>query len=76
LNAPNGEDEVLYELRAEVEIELIHVEASRPEEEKALPVTDWLFDPMDAEREEIGLRGLLEAIKVLENRTGRRAEDT
>ncbi|WP_326633921.1 hypothetical protein OIE67_50065 [Nonomuraea fuscirosea] len=67
---PNGEDDVLYELRAEVEIELITAEASRPEEEMELPVTDWLFDPTDVEREEIGLRGLIDAAEELEGGHG------
>lgn len=70
MNVPNGEDDVLYELRAEVEIELITAEASRPEEEMKLPVTDWLFDPTDVEREEIGLRGLIDAVEELEGGHG------
>ncbi|MGN9845132.1 hypothetical protein ACTMTI_44115 [Nonomuraea sp. H19] len=67
MSASNGEDDVLYELKAEVEIELTFAEASRPEEEMRLPVTDWLFDPTDVEREEIGLRGLRDAVEVLED---------
>ncbi|MEV5888522.1 hypothetical protein [Nonomuraea fuscirosea] len=66
MNVPNGEDNVLDELRAEVEIELITAEVSHPEEEMELPVTDWLFDPTDAEREEIALRGLLDAVEELD----------
>ncbi|MFB4274408.1 MULTISPECIES: hypothetical protein [unclassified Nonomuraea] len=66
MSIPDGEDEVLYELKAEVEIELTLAEASRPEEEMELPVTEWLFDPTDVEREEIGLRGLLDAVEELE----------
>ncbi|MER6176120.1 hypothetical protein [Streptosporangium sp. NPDC001681] len=67
MSAPNGEGDVLYELKAEVEVELIVVEASHPEEEMRLPVTDWLFDPTDVEREKIGLRGLRDAVEVLED---------
>jgi hypothetical protein len=67
MSVPNGEDDILYELQVEVEVELTQVEASRSEEELSLPVTDWLFDPTDAEREEIGLRGLLDAVEVLES---------
>ncbi|MFI7454735.1 hypothetical protein ACIBQX_45190 [Nonomuraea sp. NPDC049714] len=69
MTAPNGDNEFLYELQAEVEVELIHVEASRPEQEFDLPVSEWLFDPTDVEREEIGLRGLLDAVEVLEDRS-------
>ncbi|MEV0388501.1 hypothetical protein [Nonomuraea sp. NPDC050643] len=67
MSAPNGENEFLYELRTEVEVELVVAEASHPEEAMELPVTEWLFDPTDVEREEIGLRGLLDAVEVLED---------
>ncbi|MET7337311.1 hypothetical protein [Nonomuraea sp. NPDC005650] len=66
MSIPNGENEFLYELRVEVEAEVTLVESSHPEEVAELPVTDWLFDPTDAEREEIALRGLLDAVEVLE----------
>ncbi|MEV0232706.1 hypothetical protein [Nonomuraea sp. NPDC050786] len=64
--APSGDD-FLYELEVEVEAEVTLVEASRPEEVAGLPVTEWLFDPTDVEREEIGLRGLLGAVEALED---------
>ncbi|MFD0886185.1 hypothetical protein ACFQ08_16695 [Streptosporangium algeriense] len=67
MSAPNSENEFLDELKAEVAIELTLVEASHPEEMAGLPVTDWLYDPADAEREEIGLRGLLDAVEALED---------
>jgi hypothetical protein len=66
MSAPTGDNDFLYELRAEVEVELVQAEVSRPEEVIDLPVTAWLFDPTDVEREEIGLRGLLDAVEVLE----------
>jgi hypothetical protein len=69
MNARRDDDETLHELETEVELELTAAEASHPEREMALPVTDWLFDPIDAEREEIGLRGLLDAVEVLEDDT-------
>ncbi|MEV4116000.1 hypothetical protein [Nonomuraea sp. NPDC049695] len=65
--APSGDDDFLYELEVEVEAEVTLVEASRPEEAAGLPVTEWLFDPTDVEREEIGLRGLLDAVEALED---------
>jgi hypothetical protein len=67
MSASSGENDYLHELQVEVEIELTVAEASRPEEEMGLPVTEWLFDPTDVEREEIGLRGLLDAVEVLED---------
>ncbi|NJP88614.1 hypothetical protein HCN51_03930 [Nonomuraea sp. FMUSA5-5] len=69
-----GEDGFLHELEIEVEAEVTLVEASRPGEVAELPVGDWLFDPTDAEREEIGLRGLLDAVEVLEDGS-RRPDD-
>lgn len=76
MSAPNPENDVLYELKVELEIELTQTVVSHPEEEMALPITDWLFDPTDVEREEIGERGLLDAVEVLENgpHPGPRAE--
>ncbi|WP_344474806.1 hypothetical protein [Nonomuraea monospora] len=73
MSAPRDQDGFLHELEVEVEAEVSLVEASRPGEVAELPVTDWLFDPTDAEREEIGLRGLLDAVEVLED--GSRPDD-
>ncbi|MET9247933.1 hypothetical protein [Nonomuraea sp. NPDC003709] len=67
MSVPSGEDDFLYELQIEVETEVTLVESSHPEEVAELPVTEWLFDPTDAEREEIGLRGLLDAVEALED---------
>ncbi|GAA4206327.1 hypothetical protein [Microbispora amethystogenes] len=67
MSAPSGEHGFLHELQIEVEAEVVEVEWSRPAEAAALPVADWQFDPTDAEREEIALRGLLDAVEVLEN---------
>ncbi|GGQ30222.1 hypothetical protein [Streptosporangium pseudovulgare] len=67
MSVPSDGDDVLHELKAEVEAEVMRAEAGRPEDVSSLPVTDWLFDPTDVEREEIGLRGLLGAIKALED---------
>ncbi|MEU7833420.1 hypothetical protein [Nonomuraea sp. NPDC049129] len=67
MSAPSGDDGFLYELQIEVEEEVTLIEASRAEEAAELPVTEWLFDPTDAEREEIGLRGLLGAVEALED---------
>jgi hypothetical protein len=66
MSVPSGENDFLYELEIEAEAEVTLVETSHPEEVLGMPVTDWLFDPADAEREEIGLRGLLGAVNALE----------
>ena len=49
-----------------VEAELAMVESSHPAEAADLPVTEWLFDPADAQRDEVGLRSLLGAVGALE----------
>jgi hypothetical protein len=67
MSTPTGGDEVLRGLEAEVEEEIAMVEASHPETEAELPVTEWLFDPTDAEREEVGLRSLLDAVETMEH---------
>ncbi|MEV0407667.1 hypothetical protein [Actinoallomurus sp. NPDC050550] len=67
MSTPNGENGFLYELEIEVEEELTVTEISNPEQATDVPVTDWLFDPADTERERTGLRGLLGAIQALED---------
>jgi hypothetical protein len=67
MSAPDGEHTFLYRLEIEVEEEMTEAEASHPEEAATLPIADWLFDPTDVERQEIGLRGLLDAVEVLED---------
>ncbi|MGJ6966803.1 hypothetical protein ACSDR0_33305 [Streptosporangium sp. G11] len=66
MSTPTGENHHLHELRVEVETELILVESSHSEEVADLPVTEWLFDPADVQRDEIGLRSLLGAVEALE----------
>jgi hypothetical protein len=66
MSTPTGDNGSLYELQIEVEAEITLAESSHPEEAADLPITDWLFDPTDVEREEIGLRGLLDAVEALE----------
>lgn len=62
MNIPNDDHDSQFELRATVEAELRMAEESRPEEAFSLPVEEWLFDPVDVEREEVELRSLLGAI--------------
>ncbi|MFE9694275.1 hypothetical protein [Micromonospora sp. NPDC005806] len=66
MSARTGDDDSLRELEAEVEAELAMAESSHPEEAIKLPVTEWLFDPADAQRDEVGLRSLLGAVEALE----------
>ena len=65
----------LHELELNVSTELMLAESSQPEEEAVrLPVDQWLFDPADAQRYEVGLHNLLGAVEALEDGSGRRPE--
>lgn len=62
---PSDESKFLSALEVEVESELVIAETSRPEPPGSRP-DDWLYDPTDLDREEVGLRNLLGAVEVLE----------
>ncbi|MBO3748347.1 hypothetical protein J5X84_19915 [Streptosporangiaceae bacterium NEAU-GS5] len=57
----------IHALEVEVEAELAMVASSHREELLSLPVTEWLFDPTDVERDEVGLRALLGAVEALDH---------
>ncbi|MFG2058796.1 hypothetical protein ACGFI9_32720 [Micromonospora sp. NPDC048930] len=65
MSTPTG-DNSLHELESVVEAELAMAESSDPADAAELPVTEWLFDPADAQRDEVGLRSLLGAVEALE----------
>lgn len=52
------------DLEHAVQDELRLVEAGRPEEEMGMPIADWQFDPTDAQRYEVGLHTLLDAVEA------------
>jgi hypothetical protein len=60
-----NEGEFLYELEIEVQSEIAIVASSQPEGLESSP-EQWLYDPADREREEVGLRNLLGAVEALE----------
>ena len=66
MNIPNGDHDFQFELKTEIEVELTMAEESHPEEVFALPIEEWLFDPVDVEREEVELRSLLGAVDELD----------
>ncbi|MEU8123857.1 class I SAM-dependent methyltransferase [Spirillospora sp. NPDC049024] len=66
MNGPTGDNEFEIEFEAEVRAELDLVASSDAEQVAALPVSEWLFDPADAGREQLGLRNLLGAAEELE----------
>jgi hypothetical protein len=67
MSIPTGDNNFLHELELTVRTELTLAETSQPYEEAvAVPIEEWLSDPADAERYEIGLRSLLGAVEALE----------
>ncbi|WBB67696.1 hypothetical protein [Micromonospora sp. WMMD812] len=66
MSTPIGDNESMHALVSFVEAELAMAESSHPAEAADVPVTEWLFDPADAQRDEVGLRSLLGAVEALE----------
>jgi hypothetical protein len=62
---PQDESQFLHELEIEVAAELRIAQSGHPGEAEESP-EQWLFDPADLERNEIGLRGLLGAVQTME----------
>ena len=72
MSTPIGDHAFLHELELNVSTELIVAETSQSEEEAVrVPVEEWLFDPADAQRYEVGLHNLLGAVEALEDGSGR-----
>ena len=72
MSNPIGENAFLHELELNVSTELVMAETSQPEEEAVnVSLDEWLFDPADAQRYEIGLHNLLGAVEALEDGSGR-----
>lgn len=63
-SSPAGHDTFLHELELTVRAELAEAEAGRPA--VGLPVEEWLSDPAEDQRYEVGLRGLLGAVEAAE----------
>jgi hypothetical protein len=72
MSTPIDDQAFLYELELNVSTELTLAESGQPEEEAAgVPLDEWLFDPADVQRYEIGLHNLLGAVEALEEGSGR-----
>lgn len=67
MSVPIEGDGFLGELEIEVREELTLTASSDVEEAAEQPVSEWLYDPVDAERERTGLQGLLGAVRELED---------
>jgi len=64
MSTPTGGDAFLYTLELNVRTELTIAEISQPEGE---PIDQWLSDPSDDQRYEVGLRTLLGAVEAMED---------
>ena len=71
MSIQTGDNAFLHELELTVSTELTLAETGQPEEEAlGVPIDEWLSDPADAQRYEIGLRTLLGAVEALEDGPG------
>jgi len=71
MSIPTGDKAFLHELELNVSTELTQAKTGQPEEEAVgVPIDEWLLDPADAQRYEIGLRNLLGAVEALEDGSG------
>ena len=71
MSIPAGDNAFLHELELNVRAELTLIETSQREEEAAgVPIDEWLSDPADDQRYEVGLRSLLDAVEALEDGSG------
>jgi len=71
MSTPVGDNAFLHELELDVSTELTLAETGPPEEEAVgVPVDEWLSDPADEQRYEVGLRNLLGAVEALEDDSG------
>jgi hypothetical protein len=71
MSIPTGDNAFLYELELTVSTELTQAETGQPEEEAVgVPIDEWLSDPADEQRYEVGLRNLLGAVEALEDGSG------
>ena len=71
MSTPTGDNAFLHALELNVRIELTLVETSQPWEQAVrVPIDQWLSDPADDQRYEVGLRSLLGAVEALEDGYG------
>jgi hypothetical protein len=66
MSTPSDEAAFLHRLEGEVEVDLDLIAASHPDEAAVEPASEWMVDPAEVQRDEIGLRSLLGAVESLE----------
>jgi hypothetical protein len=71
MSIPTGDNAFLHELELNVRTELTQAETGQPEDEAVgVPIDEWLLNPVDTQRYEVGLRDLLGAVEALEDGSG------
>ena len=72
MSTPTGDNAFLHALELNVRTELTLAETGQPWEEAVrVPIDEWLSDPADDQRYEVGLRSLLGAVEALEDGSSR-----
>jgi hypothetical protein len=66
MSVPTSENAFLEELELTVSAELAQAETSQPDA-ACVPIDQWLTDPADDQRYEVGLRSLFGAVEALED---------
>ena len=67
MSVPTSDNVSLDQLELTVRAELAQAETSQPEEDACVPIDQWLTDPADEQRYEVGLRTLFGAVEALED---------
>jgi hypothetical protein len=67
MSVPTSDNAFLADLELTVSAELAQAGTSQPEEAACVPIDQWLTDPADEQRYEVGLRTLLGAVEALED---------
>ena len=66
MSIPTSDNAFLDQLELTVSAELAQAETSQPEA-ACVPIDQWLTDPADDQRYEVGLRSLFGAVEALED---------
>ena len=67
MSIPTSDNAYLDQLELTVRAELTQAETGQPEEAACVPIDQWLTDPADDQRYEVGLRTLFGAVEALED---------
>lgn len=67
MTTPTGDEAFLHELEIDVRAELAQADTSLAGDQAGTPMDEWMFDPADAQREDVQLRSLLGAVEAVED---------